>query len=229
LAARRTVFAFLQKLQGTSLGGCSMQRKILRLSLFVLFTLVVSTFSNPAMAQSASITRSNGGSVKIELGYGIVLNKESSLTREWITVHHALPVAFDGTVGVGARYKADKVRGEYQYNTKFEINVKEPIVALEIRFLVFDIWGRHSRTLSFTRVADMDSGKRSVDAAWNLFAENEASEFYASIAYIAKVRTKAGRIVASDTAPVLEEARKFSSKFSVEDLEPQKPPAQRGV
>lgn len=75
----------------------------------------------------------------------------------------------------------------------------------------------------------MDPGKRSVDAAWNLFSENEASEFYASIAYIAKVRTKAGRILASDTAPVLEEARKFSSKFSAEDLEPQKPPVQRGA
>lgn len=81
----------------------------MRVSLFILFILVVSTSSNRAMGQGASVTRSNGGSVKIELGYAIVLNKESSLTREWITVHHAgLPVSFDGTVGVAARYKPDR-------------------------------------------------------------------------------------------------------------------------
>lgn len=54
------------------------------------FVLMLSTSATLAAQQ---VTKSSGGSIKTELGYGIVLNKESSLTREWITIHDdSLPV-----------------------------------------------------------------------------------------------------------------------------------------
>ena len=45
-----------------------------------------------------SVSRASGGSVQIDLCYGIKINKESSLMHEWITVHdQVLPVDLVGT------------------------------------------------------------------------------------------------------------------------------------
>jgi hypothetical protein len=155
--------------------------------------LAVALWPAFALAQTATISRASGGSVRIDLGYGITVNKNSTLEREWITVHHRnFPASFAGTAGVKTVYKPDRVRGEYNY------------------------------------VADLQPGSHSLNGSWRILSENEASEFYASIAYVAVVRTKTGRIVTADTAPVIEEARKFSSKFSAQDLEPKREPP-RGI
>ena len=57
---------------------------------------------------------------------------------------------------------------------------------------------------------------------WNLHSENEACEHYASIAYVARVRTQNGTVLRADNVLVIEEARKFSSKFDDRGLEPEK-------
>ena len=49
------------------------------------------------------------------------------------------------------------------------------------------------------------------------------SRHYASIAYISRVRTKEGRVVEADSGPIVDEAKKFSKKFTSADLEPPKP------
>ncbi len=177
--------------------------------------------ASPAAAQKATVTRSQGAPMKIDIGRSGAMNKDSTLRREWIVIHHlGFPADFEYEVGVDAYHAGS----EYRYKSDIHVTPKEPITAIEIRFLLFDVWGKHIRTLSFTKVADLEAGGRQLgQAEWNLFSVNEASEFYASIAYIARVRTKAGKIVNSDVTPVLDEARKFSSKFSAEDLEPKRP------
>ena len=60
-----------------------------------------------------------------------------------------------------------------------------------------------------------------MDAKWNVYSENEVSEYYASIAFIAQVRTKTGRIIKADPIIVIQEAQKFSKKFKESDLEPE--------
>lgn len=87
--------------------------KLRELSIAAAILLMVS--SNSIAAQS--VTKSSGGSIKTELGYGIVLNKESGLTREWITVHDSsLPADITGTVGVKTIYKSGErySSGSYQ-------------------------------------------------------------------------------------------------------------------
>ena len=89
-----------------------------------------------------SVSRASGGSVQTDLGYGIKINKESSLMREWITVHdQVLPVDLVGTVGVRTIYDSES-RG-YRYRALFSLQASEPLAAVEVRFLVFDIWGEH--------------------------------------------------------------------------------------
>jgi len=218
----------MRRLKAKSVEG-AMQRNALKV-LLVVAALSFLGSASPTRPQTrgATITRDSGGSVRIDLGHGIVLNKDSSLRREWITIHHqgfpadlqGVPADLPGTAGVETEFAPGQVSGEYRYVAWFDFEAKEPLTAINVRFLLFDVWGRHTKTLSFTEVADLEPGKHRFKPQWRILSENEASQFYASICYVAKVRTKSGRIVASDITPVLEEARKFSSKFSAEDLEP---------
>ncbi len=178
-----------------------------------------------APLSTATITRASGGSIQTPLGMGIILNKESGLTREWIAVHDpSLPVELMETPGVRTIYVPDRVRGEYQYSSQFMIDAKEPISAIEVRFLTFDIWGRHVRTLSASEIMDIPIGPKILNAKWELYSENECSEYYASIGYIARIRKANGKIVESDPGLVMQEAKKFSSKFTPADLDPKPAP-----
>lgn len=180
-----------------------------------IFWLIVGSAS-----AGQQVTRQPGGSIGTELGYGILLNAGSSLTREWITIHDgSLPADIDGTVGIKTVY--DKEKRRYEYTTRYAIKTQEALSAIEVRFLVFDVWGAHIRTLSSTDIVDIaaDAYKR-LDATWRLYSENEASEYYASIAWIARIRTKDGRVIKTDPEIVLDEAAKFSEQFSEDDLEP---------
>ena len=80
------------------------------------------------------------------------------------------------------------------------------------------------QTFRYEEVADMSTGSaKPVTGEWRLFSENDAEKFYASIGYVSRVRLKSWWVVTAQDAPVVEEARKFSAKFSATDLEPPKP------
>lgn len=175
----------------------------------------------------AAVTKASGGSMKTELGMGITVNKGSTLEREWITVHQPLPADLVGTTGVRTIYKPSRVSGEYNYEAELIIEAKEPLAAVTVHYLLFDVWGRHVRTLALTEVIDVEPGRKSFSGAWRAWSENDVVTYYASIAYLARVRTKSGKVVSADVAPVLAEARKFTSKLSAEDLEPKLRPESR--
>jgi hypothetical protein len=153
---------------------------------------------------------------------GIVLNKESSLEREWTTLNVAgMPARLIGPASVITAYKPSSYSGEYQYSVAFDVEALEPLSALEVRFLTFDVWGDKGRSLSMTMVEDFPVGKKNLHGAWRVFSENEAEEYYASVAYIARVRTKSGRVAVADPDAVVREVKKFSDKFTAADLAPQ--------
>lgn len=193
-----------------------------KLQLTVLFILFGPLISNSLVAES--ITTTTGGSIQTDLGYGISTNKGSTLTREWITVHDdAIPAEINKTVGVQTVYKSEGrySSGGYKYSAEYGITVKEALTAVEVRFLLFDIWGEHTRNLSATDIIDLAAGTtKTFDGKWNVYSENEVAEFYASIAYIAQVRTEDGRVIKANPNNVLDQAKKFSEKFTESDLEP---------
>lgn len=170
-----------------------------------------------------TFARAPGGPISTGLGYGIVLNSQSTLSREWISAtDNTLPVSFDSVVGIRTVYKpgGNYSSGSYQYTAAIPITATDTISAIEIRFLAFDIWGELIRSLSDTEVEDILPGKHVFEPSWNVFSENEASEYYASIAYIARVRTRAGRVLEGDRDAIVTEARKFSKGFTPADLDP---------
>lgn len=175
-------------------------------------------------SESVLVLRANGGSIQTLLSRSIRLNKESTLEREFISiVHRDLPAGLTSCVGVTTVYEpeTDYSSGQYVYASRFAIKAIEGIRAFEVRFLLFNIWGRHVSTLSATEIADVSAGVvRPCESKWLLFSENEACEHYASIAYLATIRTFDGQVFEADHEPVLEEARRFSAKFADSDLEP---------
>jgi hypothetical protein len=89
------------------------------------------------------------------------------------------------------------------------------------RFVLFDVWGQFTKTLSYTEIEDETAGTtKSFTPSWSLYSENEATEHYASLTYVARVRTKAGRVFEANYQPVVDEARKISARFQPEWLEP---------
>jgi hypothetical protein len=201
-----------------------MLRRILTSSL-ALLALPAAVLAQAANAPT--FTREAGGSIQTKLSDNIIVNKESTLQREWITMHDpAMPADLVGSVGVTTVYKrgSSPYSGEYRYAASYKLQPSQPLRAIEVRFLTFDLWGNHVRTLVATEVSDILTGDpKLLTGEWKVYSENEVSEHYASIAFLSRARTADGRVVEADVRPVLEEARKFSKKLTAADLEPPKP------
>lgn len=180
-------------------------------------------FGPPTTTPSTyEVTKASGGSIRTVLSENIVLDKGSTLNREWIAIKQAnLPAKLKGTPGVSTIYSG---RSEhYEYSADYEVDFAEPVVAIEVRFITFNVWGERVNSLVATDVEDYAPGTQKLSATWNLYSENEASEYYASIAYVSRVRTKDGRVLTADIQPVLDEAHRFNAKFAESDLDPKKP------
>ena len=188
---------------------------------------------------TVKIRRCNGGSIRIGLGGGYIVNEHSSICREWITVVDptigAELTPCDGfvqrqqrdsekqSIGLITSYnpRSDYEIGGYYYKSRFEFLPYIDLSAYQVKFLTFNIWGEHVATLVATEISDIVAGKKCKhEPQWVLHSENEASEFLASIAFIARVRTLNGRVLTADTRPVMEEARRFAAKFEEHDFEP---------
>lgn len=177
-------------------------------------------------ATAFSVSRADAGPARTELGYGIVVNKESSLHRQALTVHDThIPGQILGDAIVRTVY-ADR---EYDYKTSFNITATDALSAVEVRVILFDVFGARMKVLSATEVVDVRAGgSKTLEATWRAW-ENEVSEYLASLAFVARVRTQSGQVINAELAPVLAEANKFSKKLTAADLEPSaaKPPNDR--
>lgn len=186
---------------------------------------VISMISTPffvATASGATTTTADGGSMQTKLSAHIILNEESTLRREWVAVHDdTMPVDLIGTPGAitiyrsGDRYSS----GGYEYKAFYAVRMTEPVVAIEVRFITFDVWGERTRALVATDIKDFMIGEHPLEAAWNLYSENEASEYYASIGYVAAVRTEAGKVYRADVGAITDAARKYMSDFTSDLLD----------
>lgn len=173
-------------------------------------------------APHVTVTRAAVGTMVTDLGEGFAVNKGSSLSREWMTVHYTdFPADLLGTTGISTEYKG-MARG-YDATTKFTVFAREPLSAIEVRIITFDVWGERLWTLYGDHIGDLPAGATVIDDMSWYFTEHDVSALYTSIAYISRVRTRSGKIIETDPAPVIDAARQFSRKFSPSDLEKSEP------
>lgn len=178
------------------------------------------TFKSAAVVMD----RYGGSSVVTDLGYGISLNKESSLKREWFVIRdETAPAALLGEVGVNVIYKSGEKysSGQYQYEVIYQIKPQEPLTAIELRVHVLDVFGKLLKTLSATQLSDFSEPK-SFTGNWRIWSENEATEAFASVAYIAQVRTTSGRVYEADAKAIFDQVRKVAKRITEADLEPKR-------
>ena len=174
--------------------------------------------------QRYTISRLDGGSMQTVLSRDNVLNDESSLRREWVALHEpSLPISMVGTPGVttvwepGGRFSASS----YQYQSETTLIADEDVAAVEIRFLLFNVFGERMTTLSATEVADIPTAsEQRYEWAWNILRQNDTSEFYASIAFIAYVRTISGEVYEANWDDVLTVAGMYANEITEADLNP---------
>lgn len=165
------------------------------------------------------VTRESGGTIQSDSSLGFPVNRGSSLMREWIAVHDdALPIKMVGTPGVRVVYASDRATSGYYYRNEIPLEAVEPITAVELRFVILDVFGRYIKTLNFTYISDIEKTDKLL-GSWSIPSRTEVSEFYCSIAYIANVRTKAGRVIKGNTDAVVAEAQKMNPKFTAEILD----------
>lgn len=185
---------------------------------------VVPTVVEETTPPSVKVRRCDGGSIKIPLSHRIVVNQESTLRREWITVVDPLvPVEILGCVGIATKYNpgTDYSSGGYAYSCTLKFRAFEALQAIEIKFLTFNIWGEHCRTLVASYIQDFEDGQETEEEGeWSLYSENEASELLASIAFVSRVRTASGKVIVADTQPAIDEALRFTKKLDDQDFEP---------
>ncbi len=168
------------------------------------------------LPESVTVADADGGSVRTNLGFGIILNEESTLSRDWVVVHDArLPVDFEGTPGTTTRYE-----NNYEYNVQATLVASQPVTAVNARFIAFDVFGEHVVTLGATEVVDLAPGEPSrFDWQWRV-GENDASQHFASVGFIARVRTADGQVHYADFNTIVCVAELFALAATVADLDP---------
>jgi hypothetical protein len=164
----------------------------------------------------------DGGSVVTSLGYDIRVNDGSSLRRAWVVLNEAgAPARLDG-VGVSTAY-GDRA---YRYVGAGRLVSSEPLTAVEVRILLFDVFGNHMKTLSGTQVTDLAAGA-SLEGTelgqWRAF-ENEVSELLTSVAFVAHVRTSDGRVWRHDAQAIRTQLDQIQLRVSEGDLSPSSNP-----
>lgn len=200
------------------------------LTLFALGTIACSVSAQPVKASRSLsnpaiwMDRYDGPSVKTDLGYGIILNKASSLRKEWFVLRDdSAPALLEGENGITIAFGTAELGGSnrYEYRLAHKLNSKEPLAAIELRVHVFDVFGKLIRTLSATSlvdVVDADFGT----SVWRVPTENEAAAAFASVAYVAATRTASGRVYEIDRVAVLELLRRISRRITETDLDPKR-------
>lgn len=191
----------------------------------LLLSLILMVGWSLGHAQSLAVTRGAGKSVKLDLGVGVTLNKESSLAREWIIINDpALPLQIE-SAQANPTYLPDRMRSEYRYSADYVLTTQAVgIKAYEIRFLILDVFGERQRLLSDSEVIDVAAnGRRTNNSQWRLYSGADAATAFYSIAYIAAVRTDSGQILRTNPERVLAEIRKISSAITASDIEREKP------
>jgi len=153
--------------------------------LFLLtFCLLFAIFSFSQL----TVSKKQGSSVVTKLGMGIKVNDGSSLFREQITMNDAnCPVQLSD-VGVETSYGSSS----YSFKPTGSLTTKEPIVAYEVIHVIYNVFGEHMKTLSNTEITDIDGQKDfSKYSSWYA-SENNVSQYFTCVSYVANVRTKSG-------------------------------------
>ena len=170
-------------------------------------------------AQSIQATNYDGGSIKSQLWPGYQMNGKSSLRRSWFVLNDtSCPVQLLET-GVNTHYRQDA----HEFRNIGTIQTTQSIQAVEIRYIMFDVFGGFMTTLTSTEVADIPkTDSHQIEVVFRRVDESEASELLSVAAFVAQVRAEDGKIWRYDHKAVTEALARIHLKVADVDLNPSK-------
>ena len=181
----------------------------------------------PAMAQGPArqitLDKSDGGSVVTELGYGISVNKGSTLVRRWFTLNDdTCPVSLERS-GIQTVYKSERYSGSYSFAPAGTARAAKPVRAVYIVFALFDVWGERMRNLGLSEVTDLpEGGSVPFKSSWYA-SENDVSEFHTSVSFVDRVMLADGTIWRADRRAIAAKLSEVQIKVSESGLEREPP------
>lgn len=150
--------------------------------LFILFLTAV-----PVVSATYDIKREPEGPFAFKI-LGIELNKGSSLQRESVLFNDpSCPIQLAKNA-MSFSYEDRRLR----ISSATLLSIDKPVMALEVRHILFDVFGGHMNNLSNLEARDYAPGPVPLSATWNLFGENDASELLTTVTYVARVRLPDG-------------------------------------
>jgi len=177
--------------------------------------LILMAFCQLKSFCQVTATVTDGGTVVTKLGMGISVNDGSSLNRQFYTLNDTTCPIQLVNAGIYTTYSSSS----YSFRPVGSITPKEPIVAYEIHYLLYNVFGEHIKTLSDTEISDFSVSKEpSKYSSWYA-SSNQVSEYFTCVSYIANVRTKSGKIWRYDFNSIQSELMKVKLKYD-EDYTP---------
>jgi len=139
--------------------------------------------STSVRAELYEIKREAEGPFKFKL-FGVELNEGSSLQRESVLFNDpSCPVQITRNRMVFAY--ADR---RMTLSAATQLTMRQPIMAMEVRHILFDVCGQDARNVSNLAASDFQAVPANLPSTWNIFDENDASELLTTVTYIARVR-----------------------------------------
>jgi hypothetical protein len=177
-------------------------------------------------AAALSVREYDGGTVTTDLGYNIKVNENSSLRRRWFVLNDPRSPLQIGEAGVRAVYRSGSgyASGEYKFEPYGTLRADKELYAFEIRFVLFDMWGGWMQSLSGTEVRDAQAGVTialSSMGKWRAW-ENDVSQMYTVVAFVAHARLGDGTVWINDEAQVLAEIQKIKLRVTEKELTPER-------
>ncbi len=190
---------------------------IMRTATIGSVAMFVFALSAPVKGEISSSIE-DGGSVEVKSEYTTFANRGSSLRRTWVTVNDSNSPVKLAKAGINADYSDN-----FRFTPSGLANMRKDVVAFEVRFLLYDMFGNHMKTLSSTEVEDAESGNlfNLGSGEWRAW-RNDATEFLLSVAYVAQVRTGDGKIWRYNAKGIARELAKVEIKIDAGLLEPTK-------
>ncbi len=164
------------------------------------------------------VREDDGGRAVVRTANG-VLNQHSSLRRRWLAVDNlSSPIRLNGA---GLLTRFDEKEQTHFLVPIGTITPKRAISAIEVRYLLFDIWSQHLRTVALTWLADSSTN---VDLRENTrwpAVEYEASQLVTTVAFAARVRTAEGQVWTFDAEKMLAQIQGLGLSAMAADLTPE--------
>ena len=153
--------------------------------------LVAQISGDPAL----QVHQDDGGSVAVRTMSGW-MNQDSSLKRTWFVVDDPNAPARLERAGVFPRL--DEKEAVHYFVPVATVSPKQAISAVEVRYMLFDVWGDRIRTISVTRLADSATHIDLRESNRLPALESEAGQLVTVVAFVGHVRIADGRTWAFD-------------------------------